>query len=48
MVAVRDSLIEQIVVCDRAIRRLAKEDETARRLVTVPVWDRLWRWPIWR
>jgi transposase len=36
MVAVRDSLIEQIVVCDRAIRRLAKEDETARRLMTVP------------
>jgi transposase len=31
-----DSLIEQIVVCDRAIRRLAKEDETARRLMTVP------------
>jgi transposase len=36
MVAVRDSLIEQIVVCDRAIRRLAKEDETARPLMSVP------------
>ena len=39
MVAVRDSLLEQIIVCDRAIRRLAKKDDTARRLMTVPgVW----------
>ena len=36
MVAVRDSLLEQIIVCDRAIRRLAKKDDTARRLMTVP------------
>jgi transposase len=35
-VAVRDSLLEQIIVCDRAIRRLAKKDDTARRLMTVP------------
>jgi transposase len=36
MVAVRDSLLEQITVCDRAIRRLAKKDDTAQRLMTVP------------
>jgi transposase len=36
MVAVRDSLIEQITVCDRAIRQLAKKDAAARRLMTVP------------
>jgi transposase len=36
MVAVRDSLLEQIAVCDRAIRRLAKKDEAAQRLMTVP------------
>jgi transposase len=36
MMAVRDSLLEQIAVCDRAIRRLAKKDETAQRLMTVP------------
>jgi transposase len=36
MVAVRDSLLEQITACDRAIRRLAKKDDTARRLMTVP------------
>jgi transposase len=36
MVAVRDSLLEQITVCDRAIRKLAKQDNTARRLMTVP------------
>jgi transposase len=36
MVAVRDSLIEQITVCDRAIRQLAKQDTAARRLMTVP------------
>jgi transposase len=30
MVAVHDSLLEQIIVCDRAIRRLAKKDEAAR------------------
>jgi transposase len=34
--AVRDSLIEQITVCDRAIRQLAKKDAAARRLMTVP------------
>jgi transposase len=33
---VRDSLIEQIIVCDRAIRQLAKKDAVARRLMTVP------------
>ena len=32
----RDSLIEQITVCDRAIRRLAREDEMVRRVMTVP------------
>jgi transposase len=36
MVTVRDSLLEQIIVCDRAIRRLAKTDEAVRRLMTVP------------
>jgi transposase len=36
MVAVRDSLLEQIAVCDRAIRRLAKKDEAAQWLMTVP------------
>jgi transposase len=36
MVTVRDSLLEQITVCDRTIRRLAKKDEAARRLMTVP------------
>jgi transposase len=36
MVAVRDSLLEQITVCDREIRKLAKNDETAQRLMTVP------------
>jgi transposase len=36
MVAVRDSLMKQIAVFDRAIRRLAKADDTARRLMTVP------------
>ena len=36
MAAVRDSLLEQVTVCDRAIRRLAKRDEAARRLMTVP------------
>jgi hypothetical protein len=32
LVAVRDSLLQQIVVIDRAIRRLVKTDDTARRL----------------
>jgi transposase len=36
MVAVRDSLLQQIAVFDRAIRRLVKADDTARRLMTVP------------
>jgi transposase len=36
MVTVRDSLLKQITVFDRAIRRLAKTDDTARRLMTVP------------
>jgi len=36
LVAVRDSLLQQIVVFDRAIRRLVKTDDTARRLMTVP------------
>ena len=36
MVAVRDSLLQQIVVFDRAIRQLVKTDDTARRLMTVP------------
>jgi transposase len=36
MVTVRDSLLKQITVFDRAIRRLARSDETARRLMTVP------------
>ena len=31
MVAVRDTLLKQIAVFDRAIRRLAKTDDTARR-----------------
>src|ERR1700710_2929034 len=35
MVAVRDSLLEEIAVCDRTIRRLAKKNETAQRLMTV-------------
>jgi transposase len=35
MVMVRDSLLKQITVFDRAIRRLAKTDDTARRLMTV-------------
>jgi transposase len=36
MVAMRDSLVEQITTCDRAIRRLAKTDAVARRLMIVP------------
>src|ERR1700742_1382131 len=36
MVAVRDSLLEQIIACDRAIRQLTKKDAAARRLMTVP------------
>jgi transposase len=32
MVAVRDSLLEQISVCDRAVRRLAKQDDTEDRI----------------
>jgi transposase len=36
MVAVRDSLLEQIAACDRTIRRLAKKDAAAWRLMTVP------------
>jgi transposase len=36
MVAVRDSLLEQITGCDRTIRRLAKKNDMARRLMTVP------------
>jgi transposase len=36
MVAVRSSLLEQIAACDKAIRRLTKRDDTARRLMTVP------------
>jgi transposase len=36
MVAVRDSLLKQIAVFDRSIGRLAKTDDTARRLMTVP------------
>ena len=46
MVAVRDSLIEQITVCDRAIRQLAKKDPAAQRLMTVPgVGAPSWRLP---
>jgi transposase len=36
LVAVRDSLRQQIAIFDRAIRRLVKADDTARRLMTVP------------
>jgi transposase len=36
VVAVRDSLLEQIAACDRSIRQLAQKDEAARRLMTVP------------
>jgi hypothetical protein len=36
MVAVCDSLLQQIAVFDRAIWRLVKADDTARRLMTVP------------
>jgi transposase len=36
LVAVRDSLLQQIAIFDRAIRRLVKADHTARRLMTVP------------
>jgi transposase len=36
MVAVRDSLLKQVAVFDRMIRRLTKTDATARRLMTVP------------
>jgi transposase len=36
MVAVRDSPLEQITVCDRTVRKLAKKDDTARRLMTAP------------
>jgi transposase len=36
LVAVRDSVLQQVAVFDRAIRRLVKTDETARRLMTVP------------
>ena len=36
LVAVRDSFLQQIFVFDRAIRRLVKTDDTARRLMTVP------------
>jgi len=36
MVTVRESLLKQITVFDRAIRRLAKTCDTARRLMTVP------------
>jgi transposase len=36
LVTVRDSVLQQIAVFDRAIRRLVKTDDTARRLMTVP------------
>ena len=36
MVAVRDSLLKQAAVFDRAIRRLARTADTAQRLMTVP------------
>ena len=36
MVALRDSLLKQIAVFDRAIRRLVKTDNTVHRLMTVP------------
>ena len=36
MVTVRDSLLKQLAVFDRAIRHSAKTDDTARRLMTVP------------
>ena len=36
MVTVRDSLLKQLAVFDRAIRQLAKTDDTARRLMTEP------------
>jgi transposase len=36
MVTARDSLLKQLAVFDRAIRQLAKTDDTARRLMTVP------------
>jgi transposase len=36
MVAVRDSLLKQVAVFDRMIRRLTKTDATARRLMMVP------------
>ena len=36
MLVVRDSLVQQIAVFDRVIRRLVKGDDTARRLVSVP------------
>jgi transposase len=36
VVAVQDSLLEQIAACDRSIRQLAQKDAAARRLMTVP------------
>ena len=36
MLVVRDSLVQQIAVFDRVIRRLVKGDDTARRLMSVP------------
>jgi transposase len=36
LLAVRDSLLQQIAIFDRTIRQLAKQDDTARRLMTVP------------
>jgi transposase len=36
LVTVRDSLLKQIAAFDRAVRRLANADDTARRLMTVP------------
>jgi transposase len=36
MVVVRDSLVQQIAAFDRIIRRLAKGDDTSRRLMSVP------------
>jgi transposase len=36
MLVVRDGLVQQIAVFDRVIRRLAKGDDTTRRLMTVP------------
>jgi transposase len=36
MVVVRDSLVQQVAAFDRIIRRLAKGDDTSRRLMSVP------------